>query len=93
MLNYEGVSEETISAAIYANPLTKSLFDGVLKNRKIEPKDKVTPLDIGATLSSTEHNQILCDTMRMLSELNETELMGYFSDILRSLSSFKVKKR
>lgn len=86
MINYEGVSEETISAALYANSLTKPLFDRVLKNRKIGPKDKVTPFDIAATLSSTEHDQILCDTMKKLSDLNKTDLMLFFSNILKWLA-------
>ena len=91
MTNYESVSEETIFAALYANPRTQPLFNAVLKNRGFDPKE-ITPIEVGATLASREQKEILCETLNMLSGFAETDLMAYFSDILKSLSTFKPKK-
>jgi len=91
MTNYESVSEETIFAALYTNPSTKSLFNAVLKNRGFDPKE-ITPIEVGATLASREQKEILCETLNMLSGFTETDLMSYFSDILKSLSAFKLRK-
>lgn len=88
--SYEGISEEDIFAAIYENQLTKPLFASVLKNRGFDPKG-VSPLEVAGTLASAEQKIILCETLNILSGLGETQLMGYFSNILRFLADSKAK--
>jgi len=90
MASYEDFSGEEIFAVIYSNTVTKPLFKWVLESRKFDP-DKIDPISVGLTLTSAEREGILCETLTILSGLTETKLLGYFSDLLRSLS--KIAKR
>ncbi len=79
LLRYDNMSEELIFAAFYATPQTKSLFKHIIENRKIKNRDNILPLDISATLSTSEQNGIYYNVLNLLSEMDFAKQLVFYS--------------
>lgn len=75
--------EQTMAAA-YAVPLTRPLFDSIIKNRGFDPAT-VSAEMVGETLASGEAAGITYALLNKLSALSSREQMKYFRDLFDKL--------
>ncbi len=75
--------EQTMAAA-YAVPLTRPLFDSIIKNRRFDP-ESVSAAMVGATLASGEAAGITYALLNKLSTLSRREQVRYFRDLYNSV--------
>lgn len=72
-------------ATLYSLPVTRSLFDPILKNRQWDPEKKVTPAMVSETLATGESGDIAREVRNRLSTLSEREMVEYFRDFLNAV--------
>jgi hypothetical protein len=73
-------SLEQALAAVYAVPLTRPLFDPIIKNRGFTP-ETVSAKMVGETLASGEAAGITYALLNKLSALSSREQVKYFRDL------------
>ena len=86
LMKYKCLSEEIIASGLYATPFTKSVFNFVFSSRAIDHKEQIHPLDIGATLSSSEYNSVIYSSLNIISTLDDNGQLLYWSDLFKELN-------
>lgn len=79
MRHYRGFSLERQMGVLFSLPATRPLFEDAVAARGLRPED-VSPVRLGASLSSQEMTELVYASLDALSSLSEQQQIGFLAE-------------